>query len=99
MIAITQKYQDEITRPGLGYLPVYLSYFGSALIISFLIIKNTPQKKVILTSSILGSLATLTFTINLMATSALNHIWKDPREMLEDAFQKKILEPQKNINS
>ncbi len=93
MIAITQKYQDEITRPGLGYLPVYLSYFGSALIISFLIIKNTPQKKVILTSSILGSLATLTFTINLMATSALNHIWKDPREMLEDAFQKKILEP------
>ena len=33
MIAVSQKYQNLVGRPGIGYLPVYLSYFGIALLL------------------------------------------------------------------
>ena len=34
MIALSGRYQQEVNRPGLGYLPVYFAYFGMALLIS-----------------------------------------------------------------
>lgn len=87
-IAIVEKYQREIARPGHAYLPVYISYFGLAVLLSGPLarwIERGTKERRAATAVILGLLFTLQFGANRVAAQAMNMVWKYPRELIEGA--------------
>jgi hypothetical protein len=92
-VALSEKYQHEISRPGHGYLPVYYSYFGMSLLLGLWITQRRTLKRIIPISLCLAAAATLNFTLNQITASGLNRFWKTPRLLVEDSFKDGILTP------
>ena len=84
MIAISEKYQNQINLIGLGYLPVYLSYFGLAILVTPALIRTRHPLRV---ACIIGMIAAFTFSTNQIAADRLNRQWKFPRIISEKALQ------------
>jgi len=95
LVSLSSKYQKELYW-GVGYLPVYISYFGVAIviicIILFTLVKITPYNKnvilisMILIAMILSITGALTYTNNGAVIESLNQNWLYPRLIIEDAL-------------
>jgi hypothetical protein len=86
-IAITEKYQREIHRPGHAYLPVYLSYFGVALLLAMMMdfkLKAGREKGM---AVVIGLILVLNFSLNHAGAEWLNQYWKYPRDQLEESIK------------
>ena len=94
MISLSPKYQSEVIL-GFGYLPVYMSDFGLAMIVISLIYltyDRIKSKKIIV-------LITVIIAITCMTTGMINYIdnrnvvehsnqnWLYPRQIIEDAMR------------
>lgn len=96
-IAISQKYQDQVNRPGIGYLPVYLSYFGVAVLLARVVARTRRPR---LVAGVFGIVLATTFSTNRIAADRINQFWKYPRVMLEKALEAGLfskLEPNSRI--
>lgn len=87
VIALSPRWQEEVFW-GVGYLPVFISYFGvAALIIALaMLIARIRSGRVALTvglalAVLIGTAAALTFQDNRMVIEAMNGVWRYPREM------------------
>jgi len=97
-IALSQKYQQEL-RFGIGYLPVFIQFFGAfCLIISlFLSITKIKNKYIKTTLIVLISLITSYFAFinvenNKIVTEDMNSFYKYPRNLLEQGLKNNLLE-------
>ncbi len=88
LVALSAKYQDQVTRPGIGYLPVYFSCFGLALLVA-LGLRETRRWQ--LASAAVACLVAFNFSTNRIAAERLNRYWKYPREALERALDQGLL--------
>jgi hypothetical protein len=95
LISLSSKYQKELYW-GVGYLPVYISYFGVAIIIIciilFILIKASSYSKnillvmIMLIAMVISITGALTYTNNGKVIENLNHEWLYPRLIIEDAL-------------
>lgn len=95
LVSLSTKYQKEL-HWGIGYIPVYISYFGMAIvtlcIIASILIKTLDCSKniiiflLILIAMIISMTGALTYTSNEMVIENINHVWLYPRLVIEDAL-------------
>jgi hypothetical protein len=93
LVSLSSKYQKELYW-GVGYLPVYISYFGVAIIIICAIILILNNKiiynkiliKIIIISMVISLTGALTYTSNENVIENLNQEWLYPRLIIEDAL-------------
>ncbi len=101
-IAALPKYQSELVA-GVGYLPVYISYHGMALIgayaLSLLINKLKAINKSVLpiiaisvASLIIATAGVVNMNNNQLVVERLNTFWFYPRTFLADAVQRGLLD-------
>ena len=92
-IAVSQRYQGQL-MPGLGYLPVYIQYFGISILLSILIHKAMSKKNNHFVCGFLFGFAAVSALINLQnnqaVTSIMNNIFLYPRLSGETALQSGI---------
>jgi len=88
MIATSPKYQDGLAW-GLGYLPVYISYFGASLMVAcFIYSLSGKSRKVMLSIAIILALAGgITYSTNENLIEDTNQYWKYPRAELENGLK------------
>jgi hypothetical protein len=101
LIAITQKYQSML-KIGVGYLPVYLQYFGMACLLLVLLNRLARHKKPTLlffVSAIGSVIVTFSFMLNVYVVQKINVDWKYPRELVQKAMEQGIMKqvPQNSI--
>lgn len=104
MIALSPKHQKEVNW-GLGYLPVYISYYGTVLLMVGVIIwgvkrnhriKRKSNALIIGISCIGAMLAIVNFTNNTRVVEALNHQWLYPRTVLESSINNGLFKKVRN---
>jgi membrane protease YdiL (CAAX protease family) len=101
LLSSSPKYQHELTM-GIGYLPVYVSYFGiSLMIVAFLILvsnlvsrfDNRQFKSVIIIFSLIFSLIlTLNYINDSVVVEKVNQEWLYPRALMESGLRNGIFE-------
>jgi len=90
-ISLSKRYQLEVSW-GIGYLPVYIAYFGVATILIGIILhlKHKIKIKIIRTifvlsiSIFIGVVGFLNLQNNKLVIEDLNNIFKYPRDLVED---------------
>lgn len=98
-IALSKRYQLEVGW-GIGYLPVYIAYFGSAsiLIASLLLIGKKITNKflngffIIIISIFVGVTAFLNLQNNKLVVEDLNYLFKYPRDLVTASLNSKIVD-------
>lgn len=98
-IALSKRYQLEVAW-GIGYLPVYIGYFGATSIfvgILFLLIKslkNNLFKKLffVFISIIVGITGFINLQNNKLVVEDLNYIFKYPRNLLFESLKSNIID-------
>jgi hypothetical protein len=95
-VSLSSKYQREIIW-GIGYLPVYISYFGLSLVVSTLIylaihnIANNYQKLTITACAMLaiifGIMGTLNYNNNMITVAKANDSFLYPRTIIEEGIK------------
>lgn len=96
-IAISKRYQLEVNW-GIGHIPVYIAYFGTASILIgtllFIISKlsNNIVKKlfIILISISIGVIGFLNLQNNKLVVEDLNYVYKYPRDLVESSLKSQI---------
>jgi hypothetical protein len=88
-VALSERYQDMIKRPGIGYLPVYISYFGMAILLAigcnrFVRRDNMGVKKMAVILAF-GLVVGLNFAANRLVVERMNAFWRYPRDLVERA--------------
>jgi hypothetical protein len=95
MISLSPRYQSELTF-GVGYLPVYIQYFGVGLLVACAVhwllarLGSAPRwagGAALLLAWLLGNVAAATHEANERVAAALAPAWRDPRLNLELALQ------------
>jgi hypothetical protein len=95
LISLSPKYQKEL-RPGLGYLPVYIQYFGVGLLIALVLVwlvRGFAQKRLFATIAIgagavaIAVVASITFDANRRVAKAWSRPWFYDRLNIEKALQ------------
>lgn len=97
-IALSKRYQLEVAW-GIGYLPVYIAYFGSALILISLLlflgnkITNSFLRGIfiIIISIIIGVASFLNLQNNKLVIEDLNYLFKYPRDLVTASLSSKIV--------
>ena len=92
-VAISNKYQVEL-KWGLGYLPVYYSYFGISLLITaciFWITKKNIMSKTII-SIIMSVILVISFLSNINVINVMDNRFREPRTTLEHTLQSGLLD-------
>jgi hypothetical protein len=89
-VALSGRYQNEITRVGHAYLPVYLQYYGAALLLAIglqaVAARRASSAK---PAALLGAFVlALTIATNRITSDQLNRFWKYPRVAVESALQR-----------
>ncbi len=106
-VAISQKYQEALAPVwGLGYLPVYISYFGTAILLGLLfqsiILKAQSWKPLFYRGMIgifavlLGIGALINYSNNIMIVDGLNHVFKYPRFFVMNAARNNLFSSAKD---
>jgi hypothetical protein len=94
-IAVSEKYQNTLVRPGHSYLPVYISYFGVALLIALwmrrFLIKSSFRRTVPL-SIVIGFITAMTRYSNIVCIEHQNIFTKYPRNTLTHFIKSGLLE-------
>ncbi len=98
-IALSKRYQLEVGW-GIGYLPVYIAYFGTALILIatlLLIVKKITNyflksAFIIIISIFIGIAAFLNLQNNKLVVEDLNYIFKHPRDLVTASLSSKIVD-------
>jgi len=96
-ISLSKRYQSEVAW-GIGHLPVYIAYFGSASILigimSLIIskLKNNLLKTsfILFISVIIGIIGFLNLQNNKIVVEDLNNIFKYPRDLVKNSLQSKL---------
>lgn len=96
-ISLSQRYQLEVAW-GIGYLPVYIAYFGTASILIGVILSvvnklnNGFLRKVfiLIVSILIGIAGFLNLQNNKLVVEDLNYIFKYPRELIESSLKTKL---------
>jgi len=96
MIAVSKKYQDQLVW-GVGYLPVYVSYFGLALLVALglywlyahlTLLPNRSRRPLLISLAIIAScLIAGNRTINSAVADRMNIEFKNSRDLMEAAAQ------------
>jgi hypothetical protein len=96
IVSLSSKYQGEIGW-GIGYLPVYISYYGLSLIVStfiYLVIyklinNHRIMPKVICTmfAIICGVLGTINYNNNIITVAKTNYSFLYPRTIIEEGIK------------
>ena len=102
LISLSPKYQAELTWGTNAYLPVYISYFGSIIIIiciinSIYIRIGYNRKNYIFAISMMIAVifsltGAITYNSNLSTIENLNHAWLYPRILIEDGIKNGLFE-------
>ena len=98
LISLSPKYQAEIIW-GIGYPPVYISYFGIVLLLLALISKSLARKKlrVIVTSASIatalvgGFIGAININANALVVDKINKNWLYPRNVIRKAASTGLL--------
>lgn len=98
-IALSKRYQLEVGW-GIGYLPVYIAYFGAGtiLIAVLFFIKNKIKNNffrnmfIILASVLIGITGFLNLQNNKLVVEDLNYIFKHPRDLIAASLSSKIVD-------
>lgn len=97
-ISLSKRYQLEVAW-GIGHLPVYIAYFGTASILIGVILlitnklKNSLLKKlfILLISIFIGIIGFLNLQNNKLVVEDLNNIFKYPRDLVETSLKSKLI--------
>ena len=89
-ISLSKRYQLEVAW-GIGYLPVYIAYFGSASILLGIILHIVNKLKIkivknifiVFVSTFVGVTGFLNLQNNKLVIENLNSIFKNPRDLVE----------------
>jgi hypothetical protein len=92
LIAASSRYQLEVDRPGLGYLPVFFAYFGVALLLGDFVPRwvargRRPESRRWKAALVLAALTVFGFNGNRLAARALNHQRMEHREVIRVALE------------
>lgn len=96
VVAFSARWQISVS-PGMGYIPVYFCYFGSALFITYLLnsLCNLPfrRAKYLLLFMTIGLvlISFLNHLVNQLAVEHQNQSFKYPRQEVEEAYNSGIL--------
>ncbi len=99
LLSASPKYQHELTM-GIGYLPVFVSYFGvSLIIVAFLILvsdlvsrfdKRLFVSVIIIFSLVFSLIVTLNYINNSVVVETVNQEWLYPRALMESGLHNGI---------
>lgn len=101
LIALSPKYQSEILW-GKGYIPVYVSYFGTALLIiaglraaARIGSAKKPLRAVLAVglALTLGALGVMTYQDNRIIVERFDRDWLYPRQVEQDALARGLVSP------
>lgn len=98
-VSMSERYQGQLI-PGLGYLPVYMQYYGIAILILWLIVKIKITDGVKAFSlSVFVVIMLLNLQNNRAVTEIMNRSFYDPRNVGEAALKGGILDflPQNSV--
>ena len=91
-VAISERYQGQL-MPGLGYLPVYIQYYGIAVLILCLVLAVRPSVgKRALCLSAFSVILLLDLQNNRAVTEIMNRSFYEPRNAGEAALHGGILD-------
>lgn len=96
-ISLSQRYQLEVAW-GIGYLPVYIAYFGTASILIDVILSVVNKLNngflgkvfILIVSILIGIAGFLNLQNNKLVVEDLNYIFKYPRELIESSLKTKL---------
>lgn len=96
-ISLSQRYQLEVAW-GIGYLPVYIAYFGSASVLIGIVLLITNKLKnnllkiifILFISISIGIIGFLNLQSNKIVVEDLNYIFKYPRELVETSLKSEL---------
>lgn len=104
IISLSQKYQEELTW-GIGYLPVYISYFGTSLLIAVLlsfVLKHVVGKKMLgytiglFLGLLFCSAIAINYVNNRIVVDNLNYTFLYSRGIIEEAAKNGLFKPVEN---
>jgi hypothetical protein len=98
LVALSERYQMEVNRPGLGYLPVYFAYFGVALLAADFVPRwvergrwparlSRVESRRQLAAGVFAVLAVFAFNGNRLAARELNHQRMEHRLVIQAALE------------
>jgi hypothetical protein len=103
LIALSAKYQNELSRLGVGYLPVYISYFGLMMgtvalagkgVEAIRLQRRNVQTLCILGTAMIGSfVCAVNYNNNRIAVAMLQKSYMGDRDVLESAQKHGFMEP------
>lgn len=102
MISLSTKYQAYISMAGMAYLPIYISYFGVAMIVAafldILLRKITVMRKayivifIAVASLVLSTMIAINYNNNSLVVECTNVYWKYPRSLIEDGMKNGLID-------
>jgi hypothetical protein len=101
LISLSQKYQEELAW-GLGYIPVYMSYYGMSLLIALflaLVLKHVFGKAMLgyaaglFLGVLFSSSIAINYVNNRIVVDNLNYTFLYPRDIIEEAAKKGLFKP------
>lgn len=91
-VAVSERYQGQL-MPGLGYLPVYIQYYGIAMLLLWLTLRLKPSAGArALCLSAFAVILLLNLQNNRAVTGIMNRTFYDPRNAGEAALHGGILD-------
>jgi len=99
LVALSSKYQKELSW-GVGYIPVYISYFGLSIImgvISFEMFGGLRRSRMslyifsMILAIVCGVIGSINYTNNETVTKYLNHAFLYPRAFIEQGMKNGLL--------
>jgi hypothetical protein len=95
LVALSSKYQRSITW-GIGYIPVYISYFGFSLILAvttyeaYRLFRRSRESLFVWSmfmATLCGAIGLINYTDNEIVTKYLNHSFLYPRALIEQGMK------------
>lgn len=96
VVAFSSRWQASVS-PGMGYIPVYFSYFGSALFITYFLnnlCSSTDKRKkyqLALITAVLTVIGFFNHLVNQLAVEQQNRSFKYPRQEVEASYNAGLL--------
>lgn len=104
LISLSPRYQKEVVL-GIGYIPVYISYYGTSILIVFLIMgivilkKKITNNLMIAIALIIGIIVSINNTNNILVVEKLNEHYLYPRQVIQEALANGLYDNAATIDS
>lgn len=87
VISLSSRYQASVVW-GIGYIPVYISYFGLSAIFIYIVsrLTNSPKRVFIIIAIVFATIGALNYSNNIYVVENSNAYWLYPRLIIENGI-------------